>query len=276
MILSNAVFTAGCGCQPGLSKINPADSCSDVFDNNAQASPGFYWIRSSRWPYNSVLMYCTINPANCGGEGVWMRIGYLNTVAQKTAECPGSLVEEVVNRKRLCKSQFSACVSAHFDSLGKRYRQVCGMARGYQYYSINAFNSGSIDDIYVEGVSFTYGSSPRRHLWSYAVGQREIGSSSSNCPCSTSSATQPPSFVGEHYYCESGKSGSGSPSQVWYTSNPLWNGYGNCAGTCCDDSNQPWFRRSVSSTSNLELRLCTDGGDEAVGIDRMELYIRVE
>ena len=52
--------------------------------------------------------------------------------------------------------------------------------RGYQYVSPDGFpsNIGSrvlvhnpnIDNIYVDGVSITYGSNPRKHVWTLAVG----------------------------------------------------------------------------------------------------------
>ena len=61
---------------------------------------------------------------------------------------------------------------------------------------------------------------------------------------------------------------------------PLFDGVGVCAGTCCDNLNQPWFKKTVpqQTTENLEMRLCVDQpfSDEAVAFDLMELYIRVD
>ena len=53
---------------------------------------------------------------------------------------------------------------------------ICGQLRGYQFGSQNGFYpyysnpSLTIDDLYVDGVSITYGSAPRRHIWTYVNG----------------------------------------------------------------------------------------------------------
>ena len=42
-------------------------------------------------------------------------------------------------------------------------------------------------------------------MWTYAVGTSEIYGKV--CPCAGVPGSIPPSFVGEHYYCESGNTG---------------------------------------------------------------------
>ncbi len=89
-----------------------------------------------------------------------------------------------------------------------------------------------------------------------------------------------PPFVGNDYYCSTAYSGSTRPKQSLATRDPLFDGVGVCAGTCCDNVNQPWFKKTVpqQTTDNLEMRLCVDQpfSDEAVAFDQMELYIRVD
>ena len=85
-----------------------------------------------------------------------------------------------------------------------------------------------------------------------------------------------PSFVQDHYYCESGNVG-GAEGQ-WYADDPLWDGEGCPTGnTCCDPPNLPWFSRIIGmpSTAEIELRLCQNEGDgnEDVSVEQFELYV---
>ena len=64
--------------------------------------------------------------------------------------------------------------STLFSTLGMKYSQLCGQLRGYQYGSTDAFSplhftsSLNIDNAYADGVSITYGSAPRKYIWTYA------------------------------------------------------------------------------------------------------------
>ena len=124
--------------------------------------------------------------------------------------------------------------------------------------AFGSFNGMGINDPYVDGLSITYGNSPRLHLWTYAAGHSESGDSSqANCPCAAYSGSQPPSFVQDHYYCESGN--VGGPEDQWYPDDPLWDGEGCPTGnTCCDPPNLPWFNRVINPppTAGIELRFC--------------------
>ena len=265
----------------GLSYHCPAASCVDVFREPGRYD-GYYWVKPVK---GAREVYCVKRPSNCGSEGVWMRVGHINT-GYKNVICPGSLPTWVHNRKMYCRSpDSSGCASVVFQTNGAHYTEVCGMVRGYQYHSTDALQhagqANTPDDNYVDGVSFTYGASPRKHLWTYAAGvSANLGTSSgAHCPCSSPHAGQPPpAFVGSNYYCETALR-NGYASKVLYASSPLWDGRGICAGTCCDNPNMPWFRvvLSGSTTENPEMRLCTNSGfdNEAVAIDQMELFIRV-
>ena len=92
-------------------------------------------------------------------------------------------------------------------------------------------DKSSIDSQYVDGISITYGSNPRQHIWTYAGGREELSVSSDDCPCNTESSEVVPDFVGNDYYCESGPGQSG----ILYVDDILWNGQ-QCNGiesTCC-------------------------------------------
>lgn len=192
----------------------------------------------------------------------------------------------VISRRQYCRTPTAGgCTSLHFDSLGHSYREVCGFVRGYQYFTTDAFGSSAsrrlstVDQNYVDGFSFTYGSGPRKHLFTYAVGFNE-NTAKISCPCAPGGGRNPPNFVGNDYYCSTAYSGSTAVQQSLSTGDPLFDGVGACAGTCCDNVNQPWFKKTVpqQTTDNLEMRLCVDSpfSNEAVAFDKMELYIRLD
>ena len=86
------------------------------------------------------------------------------------------------------------------------HSKVCGQAIGYQVGSTDVFDHQlSIDTAYVDGVSITYGTSPRMHIWTYAAGLSEqllANNEIHSCPCAlvgTSFMPQIPPFVGNNY-----------------------------------------------------------------------------
>jgi hypothetical protein len=170
---------------------------------------------------------------------------------------------------------------------GRLYSKICGQVIGYQVGSTDVFSNqqNSIDTGYVDGVSITYGSSPRRHIWTYAAGlseQLQLGQVS-NCPCAVAGSAYtpqtPPSFVGNNYYCE-----SGNPSSTFehtdvlrYTSDPLWDGQ-QCEGQCCSDGRTPpWFSVTLANptTDDIEVRICGSEPtrNEDTPISLMELCV---
>ena len=86
-----------------------------------------------------------------------------------------------------------------------KFNNISGQAVGYQKGSTDAFHlwnattRDSINSYFVEGVSITYGS-PRKHIWTYAVGLSDDYNHNgiSNCPCAKYPGPAPPSFVGDH------------------------------------------------------------------------------
>jgi hypothetical protein len=156
---------------------------------------------------------------------------------------------------------------------------VCGRAIGYQVSSPDGFFfTNSINEPYVDGVSVTYGS-PRNHIWSFGVGVTENSFVHQfyNCPCWNSGAEQPPSFVGNNYFCESGNPSSSFQYGLLYSSDKLWDGE-QCSGegTCC--TGPPWFSVDLpnTSTDDIEVRICGNEGtgNEDTPIELMEIYIQ--
>ena len=186
-----------------------------------------------------------------------------------SGRCPSNL-RTLTSPKRMCaRAVAPGCTSVRYPTLGSNYTAVCGQAIGYQFYSTDGVEayatSKTINHPYVDGLSITY-DSPRHHLWTYAAGHTK------RCLCQPNNrASQPPSFVGQHYYCD-----GRAFANRWYTDDPLWDRNGCPAGnTCCDPPNLPWFHRtlSTSSTANIEVRWCQDERGENVGVELLELYI---
>ena len=228
--------------------------------------------------------------AQCG-DGVWYRVAYLN-MSNTSQQCPSTWQEydgSSSNGVRACGRQVSVDCDGTVYPVNHEYSKVCGRVIGYQVTSPDAFGfrptPESVNDIYVDGVSVTYGS-PRTHIWTFAAGVTEgTGNPMLTCPCALSdpSTGHPaPNFIGDNYYCESGNP---SPTGDWiaghlYSNDPLWDGQ-ECEGQCCMRSygmNPPWFNVDLTSSTSdaIEVRICGDQllANEDSPIALMELYVQ--
>ena len=220
---------------------------------------------------------------NCGGEGGWTRVAYVN-MTQPGATCPQGLERKSSTNYTLCGLNINHGCNSTMFSTPVEYSKVCGQVRGYQYsppiafYAYNINTSLTIDDVYVDGVSITYGNAPRKHIRTYAGGPYDTVTSTANCPCKHVSTVITPPYVGTDYYCESGV----NICCLWNAvaaADPLWDGQ-QCGGgevPCCTHPNMPWFIKTLNETTSddIELRAC--GSDYCWGtapIFLIELYIR--
>ena len=221
----------------------------------------------------------------CGVQGLWRQIAYFDTKRGDT--CPPGLhmVSNTATNQRACGTVRNGpgCVSVSIP-VHSSYSKVCGIVRGYQFASPDAFDttidaSQSIDTYYVDGISITHGS-PRRHLWTYANGVAELSGNHHRCPCSRSNPndrTDIPDFVMEHYYCESGFPNTNFHYKIVWD-DPLWDGQ-SCVSPgnrCCE--RYGWFYRNVSSSSDdIELRSCQDqrSADEDTLIESYEFWVSI-
>ena len=217
-------------------------SCLQIHQLYSSATSGYYNIILSNG--SIVTVYCDMEGINCDEEGGWTRVTYLNMTEPGTT-CPSGLTQtgyininhDVCGRPN---PSSAGCDSTFFSTYSLNYTKVCGHVRGYQYRSPDAFNTGTtnIDSYYVDGVSITYDSNPRQHIWTYAGGLLETRLYTFDCPCNNGSFALPPhSFVDNDYYCESGTYSSPSYN-ILYPDDLLWDGQ-NCNGpesTCCTRS----------------------------------------
>ena len=99
-------------------------------------------------------------------------MAYVN-MTQHGATCSQGLNQASYDNKSLCSNNGHGCTSTVFPTLVE-YSKVCGQVGGFQYGVSGAFSpyitgtSLNIDDAYVDGVSITYGKTPRKHIWTYA------------------------------------------------------------------------------------------------------------
>ena len=276
---------------PGINKFITSfhDSCQSILSKDSSSVSGYYIIRTGKGDLNKV--YCDMEGVKCGGVGGWTRIGYIN-MTESPSTCPFGLSPITYSNldHQLCNKVepgLAGCNSAFFSSLNITYTKVCGRARGYQFRSPDGFHPtagisvNSIDGVYLDGVSITHGSNPRKHIWSLAGGLTEGVETYWHCPCNTNSYHSVPSFVGSDYYCESGVGANQQWQTVLYPDDPLWDGQ-DCNGSegpCCTAPNMPWFVKSLDqqTSDDIELRMCSSQSHpdtEGTPLELVELFIR--
>ena len=181
----------------------------------------------------------------------------------------------VSSPSRLCVS--SSCSSSAIFRVPKRpYSHVRGRVTGFGTRGLDAFYQKdtsimyTIDIGYLDGVSITYGSSPRKHIWSFAAGFLVGNSEYRHCPCdATINSTRvpapfPPSFVGNNYFCDGAYNGF------------LWDGQ-DCVTDCCTFNRPPWFTVTLPSATedDIEVRICTDEPtyEERIYVQQIQLFV---
>ena len=289
------VCSALCSSLPGMLQSSPGKSCDDIYQTNkaSRGNSGYYWIKTTTGVHQ---VYCDME-LECGGHtGGWMRIADLDT-SRKGDDCPLGWRKIKTNdagqpSRIVCRSanDKAGCYPTTFTVNGTSYHKICGKARGYQRHTTDAFggprdnsNKKNIND-YVDGLSITLGK-PRKHVWTYAAGFSELKTDKNptytyQCPCAANPGTAAYSFIGDHYYCESGFASTKFPTRVFYTKDPLWDGSGcvNPNTNCCANVGMPWFYRvfPVAQKDDIEVRICTDQSfnDEAVAVDQLQLFVQ--
>lgn len=217
------------------------------------------------------------------GTGLWYRVAYLN-MSDPSQQCPSAWRENNTNGLRSCRrpqTSSGSCSSTNYTT-DREYKNVCGRAIGYQIGTPDAFALGavnqSIDSYYVYGVSVTH-RIPPSHIWTFAAGLTEEGISyrSYNCPCSDISSQNPPSFVGNNYYCESGNPSDMHVFDRFYGNDPLWDGQ-QCEGSCCGNGTSPlWFSVELPNptSDDIEVRICSaEQSYDDIALQLLEIYIQ--
>ena len=260
-------------------------SCQEIKNKQPNSPSGVYLLTPRGDDTN--YAYCNMGEL-CGTGGGWTRLAYLD-MSDSTVNCPTGFSLYQSGGVRACGRPDRSggnCSSVQYPSNGISYSQICGRVVGYQYGSPDAVRfrpsniSNNINSYYVDGISITRGS-PREHVWTLMAGVFELADNEGNCPCATNNGSQQhiPSFVGSHYFCESGA--GNSFGSILYTEDPLWDGQGcpSQESNCCSVPGLPWFHRdygNVTTTDYIELRVCGNQGtsDEDVPVSFYEIYVQ--
>ena len=131
---------------------------------------------------------------------------------------------------------------------------------------LNEGGHSSIDQAYIDGVSVTYGT-PRKHIWTFTSGISETNAHPRwSCPCAFAGTPQPPSYVGNNFFCESGNplTTYENTGNFRYVDDPLWDGKRcDSEGQYCSNANSPpWFSVDLPDETNetIEIRICSQDG----------------
>ena len=274
---------------------HPARSCADIFKMCPNSPSGYYWLQSANG--SAVRVFCDMTLTCKGVGGGWMQVAKLD-MTNSSHQCPPGTRLRTDVPKRLCGNSLTApgCSITIFSVYGVKYREICGKTIAYQRASTDSFGtfdssqrSPNLDGNYVDGISLSHGSNPRKHIWTFAAALDEVGTFPTfNCPCTNinraASATEPPCFVGNDYFCDTGSANRWA--HIFYPDDPLWDGAGcGPANTCCSFNNPPWFLKQLPSNTNddIEMRMCRDQWlapdsvdiiDEDTPLEVIELYTR--
>ena len=205
-------------------------SCDNIYKGYQETlnKSGYYRMKENnkyQWTYcnMSTIQGSGDFISTCAGVGGgWRRIVNINISAGD--DCPGEWRKATQSGVSFCRVASDdgeyTCSSANFSTNGISYQRVCGRARGYQKGNTVAFHGSrsgqfnrTIDESYISGLSITYGTNPRQHIWTYVIGRGEKDNGPFTCPCTTSNVYPPLSFVGNNYYCE---------SAPWYFSDSIF------------------------------------------------------
>ena len=154
-----------------MTKDSPARSCYQIHQCNPKAPSQSYWLETEEGQITAIRpVYCNMDNRHSGSKG-WTRVAYIN-MTEDGATCPETL-RLIISPKKLCTRTTgggASCSSVTLSTHGMKYNKVCGQAVGYQGGSTDSYNGkNNINSYYVDGMSITYGS-PRKHIWTYAVG----------------------------------------------------------------------------------------------------------
>ena len=219
----------------------------------------------------------------CGGVG-WKRVEYRDF---RKDQCYGNGILPLQSESHLCAAHSMLshdCVKVSiFIEDDMEYNSVCGRIKAFQYGTPGGFNPDPlINSSYLTGISLTHGN-PATHIWSFVIGQSQLGLSNDTSTCPCDGGPPSPSFVGEDYFCEAPKttveSTSSSETFTLSTRNPLWDGQGCIAdNTCCSRKDHPYFIKHLANTTtdNITLRLCIQNyaTSENILLEIVELYVK--
>ena len=240
-IIENATF--------GRSRFVPAPSCQAIRMLQPSFTSGYYWVSSNG---SSVRVYCDMT-YTCGSvTGGLTRVAILNNETRPLL-CIDSFTTTNENTRCIRSTKNAGCSNIIFPVMNIPYSHICGTVQAFWFGTPDGFtgsgrSSTTINDNYVDGISLTYGTSRKIHIWTFIAD--EVG-------CNQNSPRQVPQYVGSDYSCL------------------------NMESSCTSNSNSCYspFLRLLQQpvTEDIELRLCRDqhrdNNDEGIYLGNLEIYV---
>ena len=235
----------------GRSRFAPAYSCQAIRMLQPSFTSGYYWVRSSNG--SSVHVYCDMT-MSCGSvTGGLTRVAVLNNKTRQQL-CTDDFSTTNENTRCVRSTEDAGCSNIVFPVMNIPYSYICGTVQAFWFDSPDGFTgskrpSRTIDDNYVDGISLTYGTSNKTHIWTFIA---DGAGSNQNCPHLV------PAYVGSDYTCLNPVSSCTSSSSSCYS---------------------PFFRPLRQPvTEDIELRLCRDQkrkgpGREGIFLGNLDIYV---
>ena len=182
---------------------------------------------------SSVRLYCDMTKS-CGNvTGGLTRLAILNNETRRQL-CNDNFTTTDENTRCVRSTSDAGCSNIVFPVMNISYSHICGTVQAFWFGSPDGFtgserSSTTINDNYVDGISLTYGTSSRTHIWTLIA---DGAGSNQNCP------RQVPEYIGIDYSCLNPESSCTSSSSSCYS---------------------PFLRLLQQPvTEDIELRLCRD------------------
>ncbi len=262
-----------------------ATSCLELAQSNPPLPSGYYSLQSAVPGGDPIYVYCNMDFAECAGDAFgWTRVAYLNTTECNTEGleyCPGDCTAYTFPEGSgygcgRSDRQTANCCSMVFPVHGIPYTRVSGRVHAYQHnrlHGAEGFSEGLLADInepYVYGVSVTNNGSAREHIWSFT--SRYITDIHMQFP-------QIVPITGEDFFCDRSETSFGRFGNSQYQRELLWDAV-DCTESgvtypCCDHAS--WFCQELNetSTTDLEVRVCTGEGNHVdYPVILLELYVQ--
>ena len=241
-IIENATF--------GRSRFAAAPSCQAIHIFQPSSTSGYYWVRSSNG--SSVHVYCDMTKS-CGTvTGGLTRVAVLNNETRPQL-CTEDFSTEIENTRCVRSTEDPGCSNIVFPVMNISYSHICGRVQAFWFGTPGGFTgnerfSATINDNYVDGISLTYGTSNKTHIWTFIADKFR---SNQNC------SRQVPGYVGDQYSCLNDAFSCTSSSSSCYS---------------------PFFRLLQQPvTEDIELRLCRDQhrqrDNEGIYLGNSEIYV---
>ena len=232
----------------GRSRFAAAPSCQAIHMLQPSFSSGYYWVMSSNG--SSVFAYCDMTQFCVNVTGGLTRVAILNNKTRPQL-CTDDFTTTDENTRCLRSNEGAGCSNIVFPVMNISYSHICGTVQAFWFGTPDGFtgrSSTTINDNYVDGISLTYGTSNKTHIWTFIADKFR---SNQNC------SRQVPGYVGDQYSCL------------------------NDAFLCTSSSSScysPFFRLLQQPvTEDIELRLCRDqhrqSNNEGIYLGNLEIYV---